>query len=65
MARYRFAVSEEQYGHAYFDADTYEQALELLELVNDGEIDPHDLPNSHVKINNGQCTYENLAEVEI
>jgi hypothetical protein len=64
MARYRFTVVEEQYGYAYFDADSYTQAVELFNLAQEGEIDPQDLPNGEVKIKNGQCEYYELEEIK-
>jgi hypothetical protein len=64
MKQYRFNLDEEQYGYVYFDASSYTDAVELLGLVQEGELDPAELPNAVVKIKNGQCTYDNLEEVK-
>jgi hypothetical protein len=62
MARYRIGFSEEAYGYYYFDADSLEQAQDLIDKVDDGEMDITELPNVYRKENNGEHDW--LSDVE-
>ena len=62
MARYRVGFSFEQYGYYYFDAESLEQAQDLVEQVERFDIDEEDLPSFNRKINGGQ--HEWISDVE-
>ena len=62
--RFRFAFDEDQFGYVYFDAESLEEAQDLLEQVQDYEIELTDLPNAYVRHKGGEVRYENLEEVE-
>ena len=64
MNTYRISFWEEQGGFTYFDAESLEQAEELFQQVQDGELFDEDLPNAVRKVKNGQCEYQYLEEIK-
>ena len=62
MARYRVGFSVEQYGYYYFDAESLEQAQDLVERVERFDIDEDDLPSFYRKVNGGQSEF--ISDVE-
>lgn len=65
MARFMTWYSTGEYGKLYFEADTPEQAQELLEQVQQGELDITELPNHYIKIKGGDgFEFENLEEID-
>jgi uncharacterized protein with ACT and thioredoxin-like domain len=64
MSTYRISFWEEQGGFIYFEAENLEQAKELFEQLENGEIFDEDLPNAVRKVKNGQCEYSLLEEAE-
>lgn len=51
--QFRVGFSTEEYGWYYFSAESKEQAEELVEQLQEGEIDPEDLPDFYKKTNGG------------
>jgi hypothetical protein len=69
MARFQVWYTEETTYKAYFEADSLEQAEELLEQVQRGETFTEELPEFHSKIKEsglyvGMDTLEELPEVK-
>lgn len=65
MKVYRISFWEEQGGYTYFEAENLEQAQELFQQVQDGELFDEDLPEAVRKVKNGQCEYQYLEEVNL
>jgi hypothetical protein len=51
--QFRVGFSTEEYGWYYFNADSKEHAEELVEQLQEGEIDPEELPDFYKKVNGG------------
>jgi hypothetical protein len=62
MPRFRVGFSEEAYGYYYFDAKDMDEALDLMEKVEQFEIDVEDLPAFNRKVNGEQHEWINPLE---
>lgn len=51
--QFRVGFSTEEYGWYYFSAESKEQAEELVEQLQEGVIDPEELPDFYKKVNGG------------
>ena len=64
--QFRVGFSNEEYGWYYFSADSKEQAEELIEQLQEGMIDPEELPDFYKKTNGGSdeiiSVVENLGD---
>lgn len=56
--------STTEYGKAYFTAENEEQALELLDQIDSGELLPEELPDYDFKVQGGDgWDWEGLVEL--
>lgn len=65
MPRYMTWYSTGEYGKLWFDAESEEDAQNLLEQVRSGELAFEDLPAMNSKIKGGDgFEFDNLEEIE-
>lgn len=60
MPNYRVYFREERQASVMFEAETLEEAKELLRQVNDGQIYLEELPNSHQRTRSADYIYEGV-----
>jgi len=58
MPRFTVWFSQTDTSKAWFDADSTEQAIEILEKLNTGEIDQTELTNLGIKLKNVELVYD-------
>ena len=63
MAKFTMDFYEEGYGRYGFEAKDLEEAKELHRQLNEGEIEPENLPSYWVKYMGGETTLSEPKEV--
>lgn len=58
MPRFTVWLSQTDTHKAWFDADSTEQAIEILEKLNTGEIDQTELTNLGMSLKNVEVVYD-------
>jgi hypothetical protein len=63
MPKFRVRFYEEASGYVYFDAEDAQQAQELVDSLEAGDLFEEELPNTYRSTKNGQNEYSDLEEV--
>lgn len=60
--QFRVGFTQSVSGWYYFDAETLEEAQDLIEMVENGEIDADDLPGVVERTNNYENEFTTIVE---
>lgn len=63
--RFRIGWSQEEYGWYYFNAESIEEAQQLIEQVDNGDIEVEQLPDFYCRVTNGQHEWINRLQEDI